>query len=198
MVQILSKRKQKVEIKSPKYTQNFYSNRETIKHGVPQGSILGPLLFIIYINDLSPTINISSEPIIFADDTSVIISSKKFEYFYAMSNTVLSHMNKWFNANKLTLNIDKTNIIKFTTNISPHVLNIEYSGKYVEESINTEFLGLQIDNHLSWSNHIDQFIPKLSGACYAVRCMFHISNTEILKSIYFAYFHSIMIYGIIF
>jgi hypothetical protein len=108
-------------------------------------------------------------------------------------------MNKWFNANRLALNIDKTNIMKFATNNSPqYVLNIEYSGKYIEESVNTRFLGLQIDNHLSWSNHIDKLIPKLGGACYAVRCMFHISNTEILKSIYLAYFHSIMKYGIIF
>jgi hypothetical protein len=102
---------------------------------------------------------------------------------------VLSHLNKWFNANRLALNIDKMKIMKFTTNNSPqYVLNIEYSGKYIEESVNTKFLGLQIDNHLSWSNHIDKLIPKLGGACYAVRCMFHISNTEILKSIYFAYF----------
>jgi hypothetical protein len=62
----------------------------------------------------------------------------------------------------------------------------------------TKFLGLQIDNHLNWKNHIDQIVPKLSGACYAVRSMSHVSNTVTLKAIYFAYFHSIMKYGIIF
>ncbi|PNF23822.1 hypothetical protein B7P43_G15913 [Cryptotermes secundus] len=195
----LTNRKQKVEIKSPKYTQNFFSNWRTVKHGVPQGSVLGPLLFIIYINDLPPTINFSSEPIIFADDTSVIISSKMFDDFCAISNRVLSHMNKWFNANRLALNLNKTNVMKFTTNNAPHyVLNIGYNGKYIEETVNTKFLGLQIDSHLSWSNHIDKLIPKLSGACYAVRSMFHVSNTETLKLIYFAYFHSVMKYGIIF
>jgi hypothetical protein len=61
-----------------------------------------------------------------------------------------------------------------------------------------KFLGLQIDNHLNWTNHIDKLIPKLSGACYAVRSMFHIRNTDTLKSVYFAYFYSIMKYGIIF
>jgi hypothetical protein len=71
-------------------------------------------------------------------------------------------MKKWFNANRLALNRDKTNIIKFTTNnFQQYVLNIEYSGKYIEESVNTKFLGLQIDNHISWSNHIDKLIPKL-------------------------------------
>jgi hypothetical protein len=86
-----------------------------------QGSILGSLLFVIYVhvNDPSPTINTLSEPILFADDTSVIISSKNSDDFSTMSNTVLSHMSKWFTSNKLVLNLDKTNVIIFITNESP-------------------------------------------------------------------------------
>jgi hypothetical protein len=68
----------------------------------------------------------------------------------------------------------------------------------MEESAQTKFLGLQIDNHSNWKNHIDQLIPKLMQARYAVRSLLHISNTDMLKSIYFAYFHSLMKYGIIF
>jgi hypothetical protein len=64
--------------------------------------------------------------------------------------------------------------------------------------VNTKFLGLQIDNHLNWKNHIDLMIPKLSRACYAIRSMSHISSTDTLRSIYFACSHSIMKYGIIF
>jgi hypothetical protein len=63
---------------------------------------------------------------------------------------------------------------------------------YIEESVNMKFLGLQIDNHLNWTNHIDKLIPKLHGARHAVRSMCHISNTDTLKSIYFDYFHLIM------
>jgi hypothetical protein len=70
--------------------------------------------------------------------------------------------------------------------------------KVVQKSVNTKFLGLQIGNHLNWKNHIDQCVPKFSGACYAVRSMSRISNTDTLKSIYFAYFHFIMKYGTIF
>jgi hypothetical protein len=87
-----------------------------------------------------------------------------------VANLVLTRMVKWFTANKLVLNLDKTIIMKFITKNSPHcALRIDYRGKNIEETINTKFLGLQIDNHLTWKNHFDQMVPKLSGACYAVR-----------------------------
>jgi IS1 family transposase len=99
----------------------------------------------------------------------------------------------------MALNLDRAYIIQFKTNNTPQYdLCIGYDEKYIKESINTKFLGLQIDNHLNWKNHIDQIVPQLSGACYAIRSMSHVSNTVTLKVIYFAYFHSIMNCGIIF
>jgi hypothetical protein len=98
----------------------------------------------------------------------------------------------------LVLHLDKTNVIISITNKSlQYDLKIGYDEKFIEESINTESLGIQIDNHLNWKNHIDLIIPKLSRAYYAIRSVSHISSTDTLKSIYFAYFHSIMKYRII-
>jgi hypothetical protein len=112
---------------------------------------------------------------------------------------VLSHRSKWFTSGKLVLNLDKINIIKFITNKSQqHNLNFVYDEKYIEEPINTKFLGLQNDNNLNWENNIDLIIPKLSRACYAIRSMSHISSTDTLIYIYFASFHSMMKRGIIF
>jgi hypothetical protein len=149
LVQILSDRRQKTEIKSSNNTQNFCSNWGKIKHGVPRGSILGPLLFIKYIKDLPPTISTLTESI-FADDTSVTISSKKFGDVHRTSNILLSQISKWFSAKKLVLNLHKTNIIKFIMkNLPQHTLHIGYKEKYVEESINTTFLGLQTDRHIN-------------------------------------------------
>jgi hypothetical protein len=142
-------------------------------------------LFNIY--DLPPTINTLSKPILFADDTSVTISNKIF-MIYLQHQTVLSHMSICFTSNKLVLNLDKTNIIKFITNKSPQYdLKIGYDEKYTEESINTKFLGLYTDNHLNWKNHIHLMIPTLSRACYAIRFMSRISSTDTLKSIYFLF-----------
>jgi hypothetical protein len=88
--------------------------------------------------------------LVFADDTSVIISSKNFDDFSAISNEVLSDTSKWFACKKLVLNLDKTNTIKFITNKSPQYdFKTAYDDEYIEESITTKFLGLQIDNHLN-------------------------------------------------
>jgi hypothetical protein len=107
-------------------------------------------------------------------------------------------MSKWFIANKLALHLDKTNILNLITKNSPqHALCAGYNAKYTEETVNMKFLGLQVDNYLNWTNHIDKLTPNLSGAHYAVTARFHVSNTDTLKSVHFDYFHSIMKYGII-
>jgi len=84
-----------------------------------------------------------------------------------------------------------------TINQPYRALPISYKDKCTKEAVNLKFLGIQIDNHLTWRNHIDQIIPKLSIACYMVRQMYHICNNDTLRSIYFAYFHFIASYGII-
>jgi len=68
----------------------------------------------------------------------------------------------------------------------------------IKEVTNINFLGLELDNYISWKNHVTKILPKLSRACYAVRAMYPISCMNTLKMIYFAYFHSIINYGIIF
>jgi hypothetical protein len=79
-------------------------------------------------------------------------------------------MIKWIVANNLVLNLDKMNIMKFITkNSSRSTLHIGYKENYVEETVNTKPLVLQIDNHINWKNKTEQMIPKLSGACCAIR-----------------------------
>jgi len=92
-------------------------------------------------------------------------------------NEVLSHMIKWFAANNLVLTLDQMNTVKLKTKNSSHsTLCTGYKEKYIEDSVNTKFFGLPIDNHINWKNHTEQMIPELSGECYAIRLMVHICN----------------------
>ena len=104
----LSNRKQYVQIGDTK------SNLLDINCGVPQGSVLGPLLFLIYVNDIA---NCNPHGLIrlFANDTNVFIESKQIESLYNDAENALKYLDKWFRANKLTLNIEKTSFIIFTT-----------------------------------------------------------------------------------
>lgn len=151
----------------------------------------------MYINNLPKRINSLLELILIANNTSILITTRNFEDFFSVSNLVLSCMIEWFKANKLVLTLGKTNIIKpVTLNSSIYTLTTGYKDKYTEETVYTHFV-LQLNSHLNWKDHIGQMIPKLSAACYTVRLMFHISNIITLKSVYFAYFHFIIQYGII-
>jgi hypothetical protein len=94
---------------------NKVSNWGKVRHGVPQGSILGPLLFLLYINDLPKIIHKTSAPIIFADNTSVLFAHSNLTDLNKNICIVFTTLNKWLTANQLSLNFNKTNCLHFTT-----------------------------------------------------------------------------------
>jgi len=178
---------------------NEVSNWARVSCGVPQGSILGPLLFLIYVNDLPKIINKISTPIIFADDTSILFTHANPIDLSKNINTVFKTLNKWLRANELSLNFNKTNFVHFTTKRGMSVnLKIDYNNNFITSSTHTKFLGITMNNTLSWNNNIDSIMKKLSRACYIIRNAKTCMSASSLRMIYYAFFHSVMSYGIIF
>ena len=130
---------------------------------MPQGSVLGPLLSLLYINVLPKTINKTSAPIIIADDSSILFAHSNPIDFNKNIRTVFATLNKWLRANQLSLNFNKTNYVHFTTKRNMTVnLKIGFNNNFITNSSYTKFLGMTIDNTLSWNNHIDLLAKKLT------------------------------------
>ena len=138
----------------------FNGNKSDIRDvtcGVPQGSILGPLLFILYINDFS---GVSDKLfyVLFADDTNVFLSGKDMTTFIDTIQLELKKLYAWLLANKLTLNIAKTHFMIFhRTRQKNHMINIKINQVQIEQTKHTQFLGIIFDDNLDCSNHISGY-----------------------------------------
>ena len=194
----LESRYQRISVKDNKFNK-LSSTREHVKHGIPRGSELGPLLFLIYINYLSLTMRKFANSILFADDTSIIILNTNPENFKNNINHTMTEMKNWFQSNLLALNCDKTHFLQFLTKKHIEItLKIFASNSVITNTNSTKFLGLIIDNTLSWRDHIVELTSKLNKACYAIRAIKPFMSLDVLRMIYFSYVHSVMSYGIIF
>ena len=129
----------------------FDSTKKVMKYGVPQGSVLGPLLFLIYINDLHRAIKFSVTHH-FADDTSLLYVGKSIKSIQRRVNLDLRFLSSWLNANKISLNAGKTELLIFRDprRRVDFDLKIKVDGKRIVPSKFVKYLGIYIDNHLSW------------------------------------------------
>jgi len=137
---------------------------------VLQGSILGPVLFLEYINDLPKAIKCKALPILFADDTSILLTSPNNIQTHSDLNFVFEQLNKWFKSNQyFFLNFDKTYFIQFSyeSKFIPDI-QIKYEDKQLNLPNETKFLRLFINNNLSWKTHIECIKSKLSSPFYAM------------------------------
>jgi hypothetical protein len=138
---------------------NNSSKWEVIKCGVPQGSILGPLFFLFYINDLPKIINKDNNMVLFMDDTSIIITDTNKLDFNININQTFQDINTLFNASLLTPNFNKTQYLEFRTkNYYNVTTQINYDRKCITIATEIKFLGLIIDDTLSWKQQIEQAI----------------------------------------
>jgi len=131
---------------------------------------LGPLLSLLHKNELPKEINKTSATIIFVDDTSILFAQSNLIYFYSNIHIVFETLNEWFIVNQLSLNFNNTNCIHFASKRNMSInLKTDLNNNIITNSSYTKFLGLVMDSKLSWNNHIDLFMTKLSMAFYIIR-----------------------------
>ena len=142
-----------------------YSDYYEVDYGTPQGSCLGPLLFLIFSNDLYRTLE-SSSSILFADDTTIYDQNKNLEFLKWNIEQELVKVVDWFNANKLTLNVEKTQCLLFKPKHArqKHVKNnntLKLNNENHKFSMSVKFLGIWLDNQLNWNHQFQTIIQRI-------------------------------------
>ncbi len=170
---------------------------QTLTYGVPQGSVLGPLMFILYSNDVPKSLS-HCRTILFADDTTVYSMGENLQQLYAQVNTDLHALNDWFRANQLSVNPTKTKYILFTKhgNTTADGLFLHIENDHLERVQTTKFLGVFMDEHFTWEYHIDHCKKKISKGIYAINMSKHVLDKTNLKILYYSLVHPYLLYGI--
>ena len=172
------------------------SDKITNTHGLPQGSVLGPLLFLIYINDLHKAIK-NSDVYHYADDTNLLLTHKSPKKINKLINQDLTTLCKWLRANKISLNAAKTEIIIFRRKNTQVLkkLNFCLSGQKIEVTDQVKYLGILLNSTLTWVTHLNDLIKKLNCAIGLLVKIRHYTPKFSLKGIYCSIFNSHLIYG---
>ena len=197
----LSNRVLRVKCKAGDHSKTVFSDYYEVAFGAPQGSNLGPLLFLIFVNDLGKHLEYCKN-ILFADDTTIYNSHSNRNRLEWCINHDLEILSDWFIANKLTLNVSKTVCMIFDPLESKNnsrnqnwVINIGSETINIVNS--TKFLGVHIDNKLNWNHHYNSVVHKLKRNMYMLRENKLHLTTETKMQLYYAHFYSHLSYCIV-
>lgn len=176
---------------------DFNSTYCGITRGLPQGSTLSPLLFLIFINDIIFSSNILHF-ILFADDTSILLKGPDIGQLIKTANKELTKVNNWLQANKLKLNIAKCNYMIFKSkNVLPSCEKIYINNTPINLVSKVKFLGVYLDENMSWSDHIDHVCAKLATYVGILCRLKNIIPKMVLRTLYFAFMYPHIIYCIV-
>ena len=165
---------------------NVLSSRSEITTGVPQGSILGPLLFLLYINDISYSSDILRF-ILYADDTNIFHSCESIDELCDVVNTELQGVKQWFKANRLSVNLKKTNFVIFGNSVKLKKLKkfeIILNKTKISRTETAKFLGVVIDENLSWKHHINYIKGKIAKSVGILKRLKHRLPEKTLNTLY--------------
>lgn len=186
-----------------------YSAEENVIYGVPQGSVLGPTLFLIYLNELCLLTLNKGQTVTFADDTVLLFQDDTWPKLQKTAQEGLDHVTKWLNYNLLTLNSSKTKCITFSmrnnTQPPPGIVSIkahicqslsDCTCIEIENTDNIRYLGIELDKNLNWNKHILNITARVRKLIYIFKSLRHVCDSKLLTTIYYALCQSIASYCI--
>ena len=187
----LSNRKMYVEISNSK------SEMQTNNIGIPQGSILGPEIFLYLINDVKKCLKYSS-CILFADDTTIYVIGKNLKCLKAKLQHDITALENWLDSNALLLNVKKTKLMLFSdTPLCYDKFEIKYKNSVLDIVDSFKFLGILFDSKVDFNRHAENIIAKLRYQMYTLKNVVKFVNSHTLKIIFYSLINSTVAYGLI-
>jgi hypothetical protein len=165
---------------------NHNSKPQRIQVGVPQGSVLGPLIFLIYTNDFCRCLKFAKS-FQYADDTTLVITGNSTNEINEQANEDLRNIKEWYKSNKLSLNVSKTNIVLFRSQqlkVDENSINISLDGSPISAVDSAKFLGVYLDKHMTYTAHISHICSKVSKTVGVLNRAKNVLNKNTMELIY--------------
>ena len=189
----LENRRMRVRCSVTSSESKMVSEYHTVNFGTPQGSCLGPLIFLIFVNDMQMHLT-EVESIQFADDTTVLFSHRNEIYLQYCIERELSTLSDWFKANKLTLNVDKSVFLLFNRSGRKQIEQLKLGDEVIRRVSTTKFLGTWIDDYLNWKTHMSKLLGKLKCGLGMLQRSRDLLSKRAKKLLYFGQVHSHLCY----
>ena len=176
---------------------NATSDEKLVTHGVPQGSVLGPLLFLIYVNGFSRSSD-SLDFHLFADNSNLFFAHKSLQFLELHLNEQLCKVGHWLRVNKLSLNADKSNVVVFHPQKKVcYSINLLINDNIIRHENSIKYLGIIIDSNLNGKEHVRELCKKLSRGIGILSKLRHFVSKHILIQIYYSLIYPYLSYGVI-
>ena len=171
------------------------SDYHTVNYGTPQGSCLGPLIFLIFVNDMRLHLT-DVDSVQFANDTTIVFGHPNENYLKYCVERELAILGDWFRANKLTLNVDKSVFLMFNRKGQGNINQLKLGDSLIDRVSTTKFLGVWLDDQLNWKTHLNKLLSKLKCGLGMLQRSKELLSYKAKKLLYYGQVQSHLCYGL--